>query len=408
MMTKKHLLFYLFLTLTNMVLAQNKVKSMLKLPDTGQTGDFTTIFGEDSDYSINPPAFIKHNNGTVTDTVTGLMWQQGDGGEMTVEKARIYADTLTLAGYTNWRLPTAQEAYSIVNHNRPNPAFDITVFSNTGGEYWWTNDVQVNDATKIWVVNGGGGIGNHAKTETLSAGGTKKYHARVVRDVRTPQTAIPQFTDLGNNTVRDNLTGLIWQKTPNPDTLTWENALQYAENLTLGNASDWRLPNIKEVQSISDVALIAPSVSTTFFPTIGNKKYWSSSTLSNQPTRAWYLNTQSGITTYELKTLRLAVLCVRGNSGNTTAVKDPLSIAPLNFKTYPNPSNSEITLDFAQITEGGVFEVLVTNVLGQTVFQTKIQPFQNLVLNKKEMGQGVFQVVVRSKKAVGSQWIVFE
>ncbi|MBL7814992.1 MAG: DUF1566 domain-containing protein [Saprospiraceae bacterium] len=407
-MTQRHLLFYLFLAIANSLLAQNKTKSMLKLPDTGQTGDFTPTFGEDSDYSINPPAFIKHNNGTVTDTVTGLMWQQADGGEMTVENARIYADTLTLAGYTDWRLPTAQESYSILNHNRPNPAVDITVFTSTGAEYWWTKDVQANDATKIWVTNAGGGVGNHTKTETISAGGTKKYHARVVRDVRTPQTVAAQFTDLGNNTIRDNLTGLIWQKTPNPDTLTWENALQYAENLSLGGASDWRLPNIKELQSISDVAIVTPSVSTTFFPTIGIKKYWSSTTLTNQPTRAWYLNTQFGITTYDLKTLRLAVLCVRGSSGNTTALKDPLSSVPLFFKTYPNPSSSEITLDFAQITEGGVLAVSVFNVLGQMVFQNRLQPAQNLVLNKKTMSQGVFQVVVRSEKGVGSQWIVFE
>ena len=48
------------------------------IPDTGQTGDYTSTFGEDSDYTINPPSYTDNGNLTVTDNVTGLMWQQED------------------------------------------------------------------------------------------------------------------------------------------------------------------------------------------------------------------------------------------------------------------------------------------------------------------------------------------
>ena len=358
MSMKKRLIIAQFALVTSIVNAQSITKSMLKLPDTGQTGDYTTTFGEDADYSINTPFFIKNNNGTVTDTITGLMWQQADGGEMTIEKALIYADTLTLGGYLDWRLPTAHESFSILNLQKNNPALDVTVFTSSAAEYWWTSDKQANDATKIWCTNSGGGVGNHPKTETVSAGGIKKFHARAVRDIKTPTIIANQFTDNNNGTIKDNLTALIWQKVPNSDTLTWENALLYAEGLSLGGFIDWRLPNIKELQSINDERLVTPSVSTTYFSTIGIKKYWSSTSLPNQTTRAWYLSTQFGITTYELKTARQSVICVRGNSSNTTALSE-LNKPILKVKVFPNPiKNSLIQFEISDNSKDLIVKII--------------------------------------------------
>lgn len=353
-------LFILISLKSSIATSQSISKTMLKLPDTGQTGDYTTTFGEDADYTINAPFFIKNTNGTVMDTITGLMWQQTDGGEMTIENALIYADTLTLAGYTNWRLPTAHEAFSILNHQKTNPALDATVFTTSAAEYWWTSDKQANDASKVWCTNAGGGIGNHPKSETISAGGTKKFHVRAVRDIKTPPSVSSQFTDNGNGTVKDNLTGLVWQKAPNPDTLTWENALSYAENLSLGGYSDWRLPNIKELQSLNDEKSINPSVSTVYFSNIGVKKYWSSTTLPNQTERAWYLSTQYGITTYELKTARLAVICVRGSSGSTTALKEAhLNSSSFDLKIYPNPiANKILEFELTSLDKGFTAQII--------------------------------------------------
>jgi hypothetical protein len=370
---KKTQLFLLFCLIIQTAFGQGIQKTMLKLPDTGQTGDFTPTFGEDSDYNINVPFFIKNNNGTVVDTITGLMWQQTDGGEMTVENARIYADTLTLAGYTDWRLPTGHEAYTILNHQKNNPAIDAA-FTTTAAEYWWTVNVQSNDATRIWVTNAGGGIGNHLKTETISAGGTKKIHVRAVRDVKTPTLVASQFTDKGDGTIKDNLTGLTWQKVPNPDTITWENALTYAENLTLGGFSDWRLPNIKELQSISDDKLVNPSVSTTFFPAIGVKKYWSSTSLPNQTTRAWYLSTQFGITTYDLKTVRLAVLCVRGSSSNTTAIQETDNAVAF-AKVFPNPNFGQ-HIQFEMDDNTKDLTVQLIDVQSRVVLNQQFKAFQ--------------------------------
>lgn len=314
--------------------AQTVLKTMKRLPDTGVKNSYTTTPGEDNDFNINVPFFINHGNGTATDTVTGLMWQTGDGGEMSVEKATIYCDTLTLGGFKDWRLPNIHEGYSILNHQNNNPALDATVFAKTGAEYWWSADKQMNDATRIWVTNAGGGAGNHLKTETVSAGGTKKFHVRAVRDIKTP-LSVEHFSIASPTTVIDNLTGLMWRRQFAADTMTWEAALTYADTSTHGGFTDWRLPNVKEIQSIADVSRINPCLNASYFTANPAMKCWASTSLPNKTGSAWYLDTRFGITTYDVKTRRNYVYLVRTADVSATAV------APLKQgfqgQVYPNP-----------------------------------------------------------------------
>src|SRR6185503_10559694 len=69
------------------------------------------------DYGINN--FVNNGDGTVSDLATGLMWQQvDDGTDRDWKTALEYAEGLTLAGYTDWRLPDAKELQSIVDYTR--------------------------------------------------------------------------------------------------------------------------------------------------------------------------------------------------------------------------------------------------------------------------------------------------
>jgi len=114
--------------------------SMLKLPDTGQKQSYTEIIGEDADYTINPPSYTDNGNGTVTDNVTGLMWQQEDDDTTrTWDEACTYCDSLTLAGYSDWRLPSKKELMSIVDYGKYDPSIDTTYFSKTNSEYYWSS-----------------------------------------------------------------------------------------------------------------------------------------------------------------------------------------------------------------------------------------------------------------------------
>ena len=314
--------------------AQQVVRTMKRLPDTGQETSYTSTPGEDADFRINSPGFIIHPDNTVTDTVTGLMWQHYDGPEMTVEKARLYCDTLTLGGYTDWRLPSLIEAYSILNHQKTNPALDVAIFPKSTAEYWWTANRQANDSTRIWVTNAGGGAGNHPKSETISAGGSKRMQVRAVRSVFTPQVVANRIQDNDDGTATDLLTGLTWLKQLYRDSITWEQALGYADTSTAAGYSDWRLPNIKELQSLSDQSLILPCISSKVLSFTGNRKFWSSTTLPNQTVSAWYLDSRYGITTYSAKTRRNDVVLVRGNAPLLSTYRRP---ANTNDIVWPNP-----------------------------------------------------------------------
>ncbi|MDC7227909.1 MAG: DUF1566 domain-containing protein [Spirochaetales bacterium] len=99
------------------------------------------------------------------------------------------------------------------------------------------------------------------------------------------------FTDNGDGTVTDNNTGLVWQQTPPSDKMTYDEAVEYVENLELGGYDDWRLPTIKESFSIAsldgelvmDITEAVPYIDTDYFdffydenrPYTGS--YWTSS-----------------------------------------------------------------------------------------------------------------------------------
>ena len=62
-----------------------------------------------------------------------------------------------------------------------------------------------------------------------------------------------RFVDLGNGTVSDLDTGLMWQQGELAEPRDWTNAIRHAEELVLGGFSDWRLPNLKELESLNDL-----------------------------------------------------------------------------------------------------------------------------------------------------------
>ncbi len=301
--------------------SQELLKTMKDFPDTGQNTGYTNVFGEDADYTIYPPNYSDMNNGIVLDKVTGLQWQKADAGEMTYEQAIVYADTSTLGGFTDWRLPNPLEAYSITLLSKNRPPLDLTAFAPSTAEYWWTNLPQYNDASKIWVTNAGGGIGNHLKKETISAGGTNKIHTRIIRDASAPEILSEVHVRTMYGSIIDKRTNLEWFATPSPDSITWEQALQFSEQSNMGSHDDWRMPNIKELFSLTSQAHSSPSIHPIFGITSANTMYWSSTTLLNQNDKAWYMDSRYGITTYAVKTQRLKVIMVR-NAQSISAIEE--------------------------------------------------------------------------------------
>ena len=91
--------------------------------------------------------------------------------------------------------------------------------------------------------------------------------------------------------VRDNATGLVWQKDTAPGTYNWQQAIDYCENLILGVYSDWRLPTIKELSTIVDSSIPypGPTINTDYFPNTVSSDYWSSTTYASNPSYAWFV-----------------------------------------------------------------------------------------------------------------------
>jgi len=232
--------------------------SEAKLPDSSQLVSTTTTFGEDSDYTAppeaNPQSFTDNGDGTITDNVTGLMWQKVDAGEMTWENAVNNASAQTTGGYSDWRLPNPHELFSLFNYENNGVALNLTYFpqNGAGAQYWWTRDIFGTSTTNVWCANSGGGLGPKPKAETISAGGTFRYHARYVRMSQNNMTH--NYVNNGDGTITDTDTSLMWTQLPG-SARNWEGAIAYAETLSTGGYTDWRLPNIKELQTLTDYSL---------------------------------------------------------------------------------------------------------------------------------------------------------
>jgi hypothetical protein len=83
-----------------------------------------------------------------------------------------------------------------------------------------------------------------------------------------------RFTDNGDGTVTDNCTGLMWQKDTPSGTYKWWAAIDYCEGLSLGSHSDWRLSNVRELQSSVDYGRFSPAIDPVFEAV--SDEYWSS------------------------------------------------------------------------------------------------------------------------------------
>lgn len=129
--------------------------------------------------------FVDNQDGTVTDTLTCLQWQQatadttGDGVAdlMTWESALAYAEGLFFAGHNDWRLPDMNELTSIVDYSRFDPAIDPTYFPDTVSFYYWSSTTAAYNPHNAWLVLFNLGYG-------LSGPKSYSYYVRAVRGGR--------------------------------------------------------------------------------------------------------------------------------------------------------------------------------------------------------------------------------
>ena len=307
------------------------------VPDTGQTSCYNTkqaiacpapgadYHGQDANYTIYPPTFTKMDStghdladsaaswAMVRDENTGLIWEVKTDShdihdwlsEYTWQDAQDdFIDQLNTAvfgGYSDWRLPTVQELVGLVDAELDDPAIDKFYFPHTyAGEYWTITTGSVN-YKNAWVVDFLEGEFDDDQAKTTQ----KKVMA--VRGTPAPAT----YVDPHDGTVTDTATGLDWQKdTYGP--LDWKEALAYCEHLDLGGHDDWRMPTLKELQSLVDYSRDGPAVNTTYFPDTESDYYWHSTTRSADPHYVLVASFDDGHVAPGLKTADYYVRAVRG------------------------------------------------------------------------------------------------
>lgn len=304
----------------------------ITIPASGQP-----FYGQNSNHPGNTQLYTNNGNGTVTDNVTGLMWQQtedrnGDGAidfydKLTYAEAMDSAATCSTGGYNDWRLPTIKELYSIAMFYGAEPGptqplpikyIDTTYFSVGCGDVNSLShgslgterviDGQIVSSTLYVSTTFGmletvfgfnfidGRIKGYPTTFTVPECGTAKhYYVLYVRGNSAYGTN--QFVNNGNGTITDNASGLMWMQNDNGTGVLWKDALSYAENFSYAGFSDWRLPDTKELQSIVDYtrspattssAAINPIFNCTQITNEGGVAdypwYWSNTTFSSQST----------------------------------------------------------------------------------------------------------------------------
>lgn len=124
----------------------------------------------------------------------------------------------------------------------------------------------------------------------------------------------PRFTiDATSNCITDNLTGLTWVREHPDGAFTWQAALDYANNLDLCGATDWRLPNRKELRSLINAGTYSlPWLSEQGFLNINPGDYWTSSTVAGSPAEAWMMIAINGTVYPEGKSAQNVLWPVRG------------------------------------------------------------------------------------------------
>ena len=206
------------------------------------------------------------------------------------------------------------------------------------GNFDYDKDVDGTDAAKFKSDFGRSGFSNPCPPDgpapVPKTGQTTSYatgdDGDLERGVALPN---PRFTDNGNGSVTDNLTGLIWLKDANCATFgapeNWANALADCSGLASGScglsdgstAGQWRLPNRLEMLSLTDPGTFDPSLPSgyaSYFTHVVISRYWTSTTEAKFPTYVFGVHLEKAVMDRADKTTNNYVWCVKG--GRTTTI----------------------------------------------------------------------------------------
>jgi hypothetical protein len=289
---------------TGQMACYNEAGSVIACAGTGQDGELQIGVAWPN------PRFVDNSDQTLTDKLTGLIWTRdanliktrdlsfdvdiGQDGFVTWQHALDYIKRLNTdkyLGYNDWRLPNRNELASMVNQERQNSAAWLNAqgflsLNNVISISYWSGTTSIVLPDSAWIVVMTDGLVGYTPKVTVAGvwpvrsgqpgttidysltktGQTTCYNETgvTIACVGTGQDGElqvglawpnPRFTVNADQTVTDNMTGLIWSNNGNlaATTKTWQQALDYIKSLNNSSYqghTDWRLPNRNELESL--------------------------------------------------------------------------------------------------------------------------------------------------------------
>jgi len=441
---------------------QYAVAAPAELPATGQTSCYAADTGsniscsgtgQDGDLQKGVAwpniRFTYPDDGTFVDNLTGLIWPQNantpgpancmPGTAQTWGQAQDYVDCINsigsgYLGFRDWRLPNVNELKSLINAGQMNPGQWLVGQGFTGvrfmtGDSYWTSSmtlyknyrwfVDMTDGTVdfntdsalryAWPVRGGAcGSGAVCLPKT---GQTDVYmggdDGALQMGVAWPE---PRFSDNGDETVTDNLTGLIWKKDftatgpqicGNGTFMSWQDALTYVACLNSGTGylgfKDWRVPNRNELRSLikSNLADSSAWLNTEGFAHLQQGLYWSSTSYENGTRSAWVVNLGNGSMYPNGKANSCNLLPVRGGGGGAAVPPATGTTLAPGVASPQLVGNSNIT--FTAIGAGGSGSYEYKFWLKANGLWNMVRDFSGTntwTLNTNGMSAGIYDVLV--------------
>jgi hypothetical protein len=236
----------------------------------------------------NSPRYDTSSPDLVVDLLTGLTWQVAvDPAERAWQEAKDFCDCSTLGGFDDWRLPTRIELVSIVDFTRATPAIDGAAFPATPSDYFWSASPVAGAASAAWYVY-------FLDGNTHSAGLDTPHRVRCMRSSSGVTVPSPRYGVPGDGTVVDVASMLVWQRDVDDNLRTFGEAKNHCAVLALAGGG-WRVPNMKELQTLIDETAMNPAIDSTAFGDAPAEAFWTSTPLAGDATEGWFVSFYGGV-----------------------------------------------------------------------------------------------------------------
>ncbi|MGD9732942.1 MAG: DUF1566 domain-containing protein [Desulfamplus sp.] len=210
----------------------------------------------------NSDNFVINGDGTITDVITGLMWQETKNNATTWKDALYYCENLNLGGYTNWRLPTIKELGTLIDYNRYNPSINIDIFSDNNPFALWSNTTCLGYLANAWITLFSLGAIDDYNGDKDNLNIAPYLNVRAVRNVNSITENKPTATTSPATSITSNFA--TFNGTINPNGLSTSCYFEYGTTTSYGSKTTSQIAGSGSTDSSVKADITGLTYSTTY------------------------------------------------------------------------------------------------------------------------------------------------